>query len=60
MNIKVDWTKVVEVEPSIEEDNTYAISIVFDDGTVCTYGYSDKKKFLIDYNKILWEEVYDR
>lgn len=55
MNIKVDWTKVVEVEPNIEEDNIYTIAIVFDDGTVCTYGYSDKDKFLKDYNKILWE-----
>lgn len=55
MNIKVDWTKVVEVEPNIEEDNIYTIAIVFEDSTVCTYGYSDKDKFLKDYNKILWE-----
>lgn len=56
MNIKVDWDKVIEVEPNIEDDNIYTIAIVFDDGTVCTYGYDDKKMFLKDYNKILWEE----
>lgn len=55
MNIKIDWDKVVDIEPNIEEDDVYTISIVFDDGTVCSYGYNDKKKFLKDYNKILWE-----
>lgn len=56
MNIKVDWNKVIEIEPNIEDDSIYTIAIVFDDGEVCTYGYDDKKKFLKDYNKILWEE----
>lgn len=55
MNIKVDWTKVVEIEPNVEDEDIYTIAIVFDDGTVCTYGYNDRDLFKEDYKKILWE-----
>lgn len=54
MNIKVDWNKVIEVEPSIEK-NLYFIAIVFQDATMCTLGYANHKQFIKDYTKIMEE-----
>lgn len=53
MNIQIDWDRVIEVEPNIESDGLYTIAFVFDDGTVCTYGYSDSKLFVKDYTRLM-------
>ena len=57
MNIEVDWDRVVDVEPRIEEDSIYTISFGFDDGTACTYAYTDSKKFVRDYTEMIEREV---
>ena len=53
MNIEIDWDKVMEVEPNIEEDGIYTISFSFVDGTVCSYAYGDSKSFIKDYTKLM-------
>ena len=55
MNIKIDWDKVIEIEPHIEDEGVYTIGIVFDDFTVCTYGYANQKQFIKDYTKLMCE-----
>ena len=57
MNIEVDWDRVIDVEPKIEEDSIYTISFSFDDGTVCTYAYSNSKMFVKDYTNLIEREV---
>ena len=55
MNIQIDWDRVIEVEPNIESDGLYTIAFVFDDSTVCTYGYADSKLFIKDYTRLMEE-----
>ena len=55
MNIEIDWDRVIEVEPNIEDNGLHTIAFVFDDYTVCTYGYSDSKLFIKDYARLMEE-----
>lgn len=48
-----DWGAVVELIAEPTDDNTYVVSIIFLNDEVMTYGYVDKKKWLLDYNKLL-------
>lgn len=55
MNIKIDWSKVIEVEPYIESDNIYMVSVAFNDGQVMTYAYNNQQDFIKAYTKIMHE-----
>lgn len=55
MNIQIDYDKLLHIQSNIEGDDFYTISMLFDDGQVCTYGYSNQKDFLKDYTKIKCE-----
>jgi hypothetical protein len=53
MNIKIDWDKVIEIEPHIEGDDVYTICIVFNDSQVMSYAYNNKEDFIKDYTDIM-------
>lgn len=52
MKIEFDVRDVLEIEPHIEDGGIFAICIVFKNGEVLTYGYSDYKPFIEDYTEL--------
>ena len=52
MKIKFNIKDVIEVEPHIEGDGIYSICLVFSNGEVLTYGYSDHEAFIEDYTEL--------
>ena len=52
MKIKFDIKDVIEIEPHIEGDGIYSICLVFNNGEVLTYGYSDHEAFIEDYTEL--------
>lgn len=65
MNINIDWNKVIDVEYHIEGDGIWSISVAFDNGQACTYGYTNMKDYLRDCTEIacktkkgqIWEDL---
>lgn len=52
MYIDIDWDKVIGVQYHIEGDGIWSISIGFDNGEACTYGYTDLKSYMKDCSAI--------
>ena len=48
-----DYGDIDSIIPSIEGDEMWTISILFNDNTYMVYGYLDKKEFTKDYKELL-------
>lgn len=53
MNIEIkDYGEILNIQSNAEGGDIYTISVVFINTDVMTYGYTDKKRWLKDYNDL--------
>lgn len=54
MNIEIkDYSKIIDVMPTIDVDDTYMIMIGFEDFSSLAYSFYDKEQFLSAYRDIM-------
>ena len=49
-----DWSRVLEIEPGIHNDDIYTIAVVYDSGAI-SFAYDNKEDYIRDYKHLLKE-----